>query len=115
MNDGELARTARRLGVATSYVGSGGDPRDASPAALRAVCDLLLAGAGDGAASESGPESGSDAESGSGPIDAVVLVRGGRLRSGVVADFERPLAIEVTLDDGSTVDLGPIRSASSNP
>lgn len=100
MNDGDLARLARRLGVSTSYVGSDDETRTTSPEALGAVCDLLLAGV-DG-----------DGDAGGGPpsIEAVVLVRGGRLRSGVAADFERPAAIEVTLDDGSTVDLGTVRS-----
>ena len=101
MNDAELERLARQLGVATSYRGSDETPRAASPKAIRAVCELLLAGGDDV----------SDGGHGTGPLDEVVLYRGGRLVSGVAARFDRPVAIEVTLEDGSTVDIGTVGSA----
>jgi 4-alpha-glucanotransferase len=65
------------------------------------VCDLLLAG-GEGGAAGSPPR----------PIDDVVLLRDGKLVSGVATTFERPLPIEVTLDDGSTAGLGTAGSRS---
>lgn len=83
---------AERLGVVTSYDDVDGALQVASPAALRAVCERLL----------DGGEPERDAA-----IDDVVLVRGGRVRSGLRHDRLPDRAV-VELDDGAlltTTDL----------
>jgi hypothetical protein len=85
-------KRADRLGVVTSYHDVDGALQVASPAALRAVCERLLDGG------EPEPDAA---------IDDVVLVRGGRVRSGLRHD-RRPDGGVVELDDGTLLTIADL-------
>lgn len=100
--DAGLARVAEQLGVAVSYTDADDHPARSSAGAVRAVVDLLGVDARRG-----GPGASPTSAVGStGPaIDDVVLVRGGRLRSGVpatVTETGATVRLDVDHDDAGT-------------
>ncbi|MEZ5239340.1 MAG: hypothetical protein R2716_10485 [Microthrixaceae bacterium] len=101
-----LARRASALGVATEYVDAGGVRRSVPASTVEAVCELLHDPTADGRSAED-------------PLDHVVVVRGGRVVSGV-RDRETGLRLQVTLEDGSgpaevTLDDAGERNAAATP
>ena len=92
-----LRRRAAAVGIAVDYTDAAGVGRTSSPEATEAICELM------GEPGQPAPGARED------PVAPVVLLRGGRLRSGLVdaphgntgAEGPEKLRVKVTLEDGS--------------